>query len=80
MAKFRIETHTLPAHWSSYLINGDASGIDDDDIAECDAYIERNNLPSPVDCGDSYFSWHSDAWPNIGGDVCDFVFLFCDDE
>ncbi len=29
-----------PAHWASYLINGDASGLEDSEQAECDAWQE----------------------------------------
>lgn len=46
-----VTTATAPAHWASYLINGDASGFDysntpnnkqgDKDQAECDAWTER---------------------------------------
>lgn len=31
-----VVTFTLPAHWASYLINGDASGYDDDDLQAMD--------------------------------------------
>lgn len=29
----------LPAHWASYLVNGDASGMDDDDVEQVDYVI-----------------------------------------
>lgn len=48
---FEVTTATAPAHWASYLINGDASGFDyyntpgdnagDRDQAECDAWTDR---------------------------------------
>jgi hypothetical protein len=28
-------------HWASYLINGDASGLDERDVELCDAWVER---------------------------------------
>ena len=28
-----------PIHWACYLINGDASSMDEDDIAACDKYF-----------------------------------------
>lgn len=31
-----LTTIALPSHWASYLINGDKSGLDPQDIAECD--------------------------------------------
>jgi len=34
----------LYSHWASYLVNGDASGLNDDEQAECDAFLKRENL------------------------------------
>lgn len=33
-----IETYDLPEHWASALINGDESGLDDDDAAALDRW------------------------------------------
>lgn len=52
-------TYTLPAYWASYLINGDASGISDNDRNQCDAFLAREGLPGPVSCSDE--SWFSCA-------------------
>jgi len=50
---------TAPSYWASYLINGDASGMDDDEIKACDAWIAREGLGSPCDCTDAGFmTWH----------------------
>lgn len=69
-----VHTHTLPAYWASYLINGDSSGITPEDKALADAYLLANALPYPVSCGESEFSWRNDA-TTLGGDVCEYVFL-----
>lgn len=37
----QIETFTLPAAWASFLINGDASGLTDDEVAEIDAMFDE---------------------------------------
>ena len=37
----QIESFTLPAHWASFLINGDQSGLSDDDVAEIDAMYDE---------------------------------------
>ena len=37
----QIETFTLPAHWASFLINGDQSGLSDDYVAEIDAMYDE---------------------------------------
>jgi hypothetical protein len=68
-------TYTLPAYWASYLINGDASGLEPADKAAADAFLARENLPGPVDCGEQYFSRHNDAGTGLAGDVCDYTFL-----
>lgn len=37
----QVETFLLPAHWASFLINGDASSLSDDDVAEIDAMYDE---------------------------------------
>ena len=65
-------SYTLPMYWASYLINGDASGLEDGEQAVIDAFLEREGNPHFCDCGESYFSWHNDA-TSLGGDVCDYT-------
>lgn len=65
---------TLPVYWASYLINGDASGLQDGEQEEIDAYME---LQAPYTCAvdceqESTFSWRNDA-NNLGGDVLRFT-------
>jgi hypothetical protein len=40
MANFETDVIDAPAHWASNLINGDASGMEDAEEAECDAWSE----------------------------------------
>jgi hypothetical protein len=50
---------TAPSFWASYLINGDASGISDDERVACDTWLAREGLGAPVDCEDAGFcKWH----------------------
>jgi len=66
------DTYILPAYWSCYLINGDASGLEDSDIAEIDDFCE--GLGPCVDVSDEYeFSWTNDA-NDLGGLVSTFTF------
>ena len=71
MAK-KIKTDTVAgsAYWASYLINGDASGIEDRDIALADAWLA--SLPEGahvVSCDDeAYFSWSYGT--TCGDDSC----------
>jgi hypothetical protein len=76
MARSRITTvtYSMPIYWASYLINGDASGIDDDDIAQADAAIADIGLGSPVDVGDSEFR-HRGDYGRLAGDYADYTFL-----
>ena len=45
-------TYTLPAYWASYLINGDASGLEPGEQEQIDAWLAKEGLPSPVSCSD----------------------------
>lgn len=72
------ETIIAPSHWSSYLINGDASGITEEERAHADAWIDRHGVLDVVACDDSdYFTWHYQVHDPLsevlGGNVCDFV-------
>jgi hypothetical protein len=68
-------TRTAPACWASYLINGDASGIDDDDIAAADVFAEQYGMP--VDCEDAGFIHHHDAYHimPLGADCQRYTFF-----
>ena len=73
--QIEVLAYQLPAYWASYLINGDASGLEDGEQAQIDAFLKRESVPYPiyfVDCGESYFSHSNDA-TNLGGDVCDYI-------
>jgi len=59
----------LPDYWASYLINGDASGLEDADKEACDAWFERE-LGAGWVCADvsenTWFTKH----PDSGGLAC----------
>lgn len=42
MAKIHTETETLPAHWASALINGDYSGLEDDEEQEVLDWLDEH--------------------------------------
>jgi hypothetical protein len=56
------EAYTAPSAWASYLINGDESGIDDDEMNAADAWLDSIDLGSPVDASDAGFIRHHDAY------------------
>ena len=77
------EIYTLPAHWASYIINGDASSFslyDDGDaeLARIDAYLETINGYCVDVSESSFFSSHCDAPNELAGTMADYTFLLQD--
>lgn len=72
----KSRTFILPAYWASYLVNGDASGIDPGEREQVDGFISRNGLRLSgfVSCGDSYFARSNDAGNGLAGEVCEFTY------
>ena len=65
------QTYWLPAHWASALINGDTTGLEDDDEKMLDLVIKAEELPSPIGCGEeAEFRKYHDAQP-YGVLACD---------
>lgn len=67
MPRLKTYRFTAPSHWASYLINGDATGLEDDDIARCDEWVDCLGLGAPVDVVDVGFMHWPDA--RISGDI-----------
>ena len=76
-------TYTLPVHWLSYLVNDDASGIEQKEKEEIDAFIQREmetngyahfTATPPSEGAEQYFKPYNDA-NSLGADVIDFDFL-----
>lgn len=57
----RTETYTAPSHWAPYLINGDASGLDEGERQAADDWIEAMGCGVPVSCEDAGFCRFHDA-------------------
>jgi hypothetical protein len=75
-----IYTAIGAACWASYLINGDASGLSDDERKLADAWCDRELGPNGaiIDCGEPYFTNHYDLFTGDkyrGGDVVDYRVL-----
>ena len=47
---------TAPSTWSSYLMNSDASELDDMERRWCDEWIKSIGLGQPVECEDAGLS------------------------
>lgn len=83
MNHIRIFTATAPAHWASYLVNGDASGIDEADIAAADTFLdyclagwekEGGEAHGPTDVEECGFM-HSTDGSNLGCEAAQYTFV-----
>ncbi|KRR22149.1 DUF6926 domain-containing protein [Bradyrhizobium retamae] len=52
-------TGTAPSYWACYFINGDASGLDEEEIQQADKFIEWLGA-TPCSCEDDvgFLNWH----------------------
>ena len=66
--------YTLPEFWASYLINGDASGLEDGEKEEIDAFLKNENLGHCLTCSDEpFFTWRHDGG-NLGATCLEYIF------
>jgi hypothetical protein len=72
-------TYKLPAHWASALMNGDYSGLEEQDEEQLMRVIAGEGLPDPIDCStEPEFMKYHDAQP-YGVLACDcLTFTFPD--
>ena len=58
-----FDHHDAPAHWASALVNGDYSGLTDQDKQELRNFLERENLSagSCVACSEHSFTGKFDG-------------------
>jgi hypothetical protein len=52
---------TAPSYWASYLINGDATGLNAVEKAACDAWLKSEGVFEVLDAVDAGFCWSHDA-------------------
>jgi hypothetical protein len=71
-----VDTITAPSVWASYLVNGDASGLDEEEKQLADEWIANHYPWSVVSTeGEPYFTWHYKLHGGNaeGGEVQDYV-------
>jgi hypothetical protein len=71
-------TYRLPAHWAPALINGDTTGLEDEDESKLNAFIKGEGLQWPLDVGEEeFFCKYHDAQPYgvLACDCLDFIFI-----
>lgn len=67
-------TYILPEYLASYLINGDHSGLTDQEVTEIDQFLAREKV-NFVSCSDQgYFSHYNDL-NNLGSTVLEYTAL-----
>ena len=67
-----ITRYTLPAYWASYLINNDATGLEEGEQETIDTFLVREGIAFVHDCGEPSFAHCNDA-TSLGGDVCEYI-------
>ena len=67
----------LPIYWASYLMNGDSTGLEDNEEELIKETLKQLNLTNCVDVlEDINFKWGISYLPNLlGGDYCTYKFL-----
>lgn len=76
MAELEVEQRTAPAHWASYLVNGDASGLGADEQAAADRWVKRLSQDGwrVVSAeGEAWFAHSCDALRRFNGDIIEYV-------
>lgn len=76
--KIETEEFTLPAHWASFLVNGDDSGLSREERTEIEAWerrVERRCWSFwCVGVSDESFFAHRNDANNLGADCATFTF------
>ncbi len=73
-----IETYKLPSHWASFLINGDTSGTDEEELTAIKAFCRRAGVPDHAEsCEPAGFSRFHDAMAEmpLAADCEEFTFI-----
>ena len=68
MSTLKFTEYVLPAHWASALINGDDSGMEEEEIEEMDQWLKHIKPAFCVACSDEIEFRHR----------CDADVLACD--
>ncbi len=72
---WRVRKVVMPSFLASALVNGDPSGLEEQDTElyqQCLRHCEDWNI---VDCGDEYFSRGCDVDATFLGGVCEYTLL-----
>lgn len=71
----KTDTYILPSYWAPALINGDYSGLTDEESAELDQWLTDQPEGWAVGVSEeTFFSCSNDA-NNLGADCAEFTFI-----
>lgn len=70
----KILEYRLPDYLASYLINGDASGLQDDEIDKINQFLEEEGISILEMKDDSSFYWSNDL-DSIGANCSTFTVI-----
>lgn len=73
----KLYQYTAPSSWATYLINGDDSGMNTEEIDACEQWLAWVDLGAPVSCHDAGFChWHdAKRFYNFAADCQTYTFL-----
>jgi hypothetical protein len=68
--EIRIGEFEAPAHWASAFVNGDTSGLDEDDCQAFEAWNDANDNPYVVDCSEPFIG----RFDGLQTELCTYSF------
>ena len=71
----KTDTYILPSYWAPALINGDYSGLTDEEAAEIDQWLTDQPEGWAVDVSETFFFSHRNDANNVPGDCAEFTFI-----
>jgi len=74
--RMKIETYTLPAQWACALINGDESGMADEESAALDQWLKDTRPGYCIGCSDEpeFTAWHDARDYELAADCLTYTF------
>lgn len=77
MPQIETITYTLPAFWACPLINGDLSGLEDEEGEAIEAWLNHEGVGACVDVSEESFfsSFHEARFYVLACDCLEFTFL-----
>lgn len=74
-----VYTFTAPAHWASFLLYGDSSGLSPSEHAEAEACVRdlvaTYGTGNVCDCSEPEFSSRRGDYGRLAGDYCTYTVL-----